>query len=158
MAGPNFIFEENNKIRATNFSPTTYYNIEELNFYISTHFGAQVQVFLILQNTNKLYEIVELKRAGVQGQSILYKLPINQILRVNNEQVSMSLMVLDYNNSLYYYSRPVTMCITTEHYELARQVYIAKEVGSVVQSCYAQILDLTAKNQNIYNILQERED
>lgn len=136
----NFIFEGPDRLRVTSYSAVAHYDVGELNFYISTKFGQKLQVFMILKNESGLYEIVELTKAGASGQNILYKLPINQRLRVGNEKVQLSILVL--NDDLYYISQPTNIQITTDNYVLARQVYIAQEVGSVVQDCYARTLAL----------------
>lgn len=138
----NFIFEGPNKLRVTSFSSVARYDVGELNFYISTKFGSRLQVFMILKNEVGLYEIVELAKSGVSGQNVLYKLPINQKLRVGNERVLLSLLLLDNVNNTYYISPETQIHITTDNYILARQVYIAQEIGSAVQDCYARVLAL----------------
>lgn len=138
----NFIFEGPNKLRVTSFSSVARYDVGELNFYISTKFGSRLQVFMILKNEVGLYEIVELAKSGVSGQNVLYKLPINQKLRVGNERVFLSLLLLDNVNNTYYISPETQIHITTDNYILARQVYIAQEIGSAVQDCYARVLAL----------------
>ena len=141
----NFIFEGPGKLRVTSFISTAEYDIGELNFYISTKFGSRLQTFLILKSESGLYEIVELAKAGASGQNILYKLPINQKLRVGNEYVNLQLMILDLTNDLYHLSGETRIHITTNNYALARQVYIAQEVGAAVQDCYARILAIAEK-------------
>lgn len=138
----NFIFEGPDKLRVTSFSSVVQYDIGELNFYISTRFGTRIQVFLVLKNETGLYEIVELAKAGVSGQNTLYKLPINQKMRVGNEKVMLSLLILDDSNETYSISPSTQIHITTDNYVLARQVYIAQEVGSAIQDCYARILTI----------------
>ena len=144
----NFIFEGPGKLRVTSFISSSKYEIGELNFYVSTKFGTQLQVFMILKNESGLYEIVELAKAGATGQNVLYKLPINQRLRVGNEQVDLSLLVLDLSNNLYHMSTSTKIHVTTDHYSLARQVYIAQEIGSAVQDYYARILAIADKLEN----------
>lgn len=142
----NFIFEGPDKLRVTSFSSVVHYNIEDLNFYISSRaFPSQVQVFLILKSQSGLYEIVELHKAGTSGQNILYKIPINQTLRITDEETIMQIMVLDYNIPTYYLSNTVKINICTNNYKLARQVYIAQEVGATVQDYYAKIIALSEK-------------
>jgi hypothetical protein len=38
----NFIFEGANKLRVTSFDNLLHYNVEELNFHISTKFGSKI--------------------------------------------------------------------------------------------------------------------
>lgn len=139
----NFIFEGPNKMRVTSLITTTHYDVGDLNFYVSTTaFGTKCQAFMVLRSDNGLYEIVELVRAGASGQNILYKLPINQKMRVGNEEVQLQMLVIDTTTGLYYLSSSTRIHVTTEHYTLARQVYIAQEVGATVQDCYARTLAL----------------
>lgn len=138
----NFIFEGPGKLRTTMFQAAAQYDVGELNFYVAANMGSKLQVFMILKNENGLYEIVELTKAGVSGQNILYKLPINQKLRVGNERVSLELLVIDPATGLYHLSGSTHVHVKTDNYMLARQVYIAQEVGAAVQNCYARTLAL----------------
>ena len=154
----NLIFETSDKLRTTNFLTEQTYNIEELNIYINAIFGSFIQVFLILQNERNLYEIISLEKAGTSGGNVLYKVPINQKLRINNETMSVQIMVLDYRKDLYAYSPKLTMNITTEHYEIARQVYIAQEAGQRIQNYYEQIVMLTEQNKELYKKMCNKEE
>lgn len=146
----NFIFESPTKIRTTNFSPSITYDIGELNFYVSVKFGSNFQVFLILKNQKGIYDIVELTKTNTStGLNVLYKLPINQTLRVNKELVEASLLVLN-NDGTYNLSNAIKVFVSTENYALARQVYIAQEVGKSVQDCYSKVLLLTEKNEEMH--------
>lgn len=152
----NFVFESPSKIRTTNFSPSTTYDVSELNFYISTKFGSNHQVFLILKNQKGIYDIVELAKTGAStGLNILYKLPINQSLRVNKELVQVSLLILN-SDGTYYLSDSVKAFISTENYMLARQVYIAQEVGRTVQDYYTRTVATAEKTQELYNNLLDK--
>ena len=146
----NFIFESPTKMRATNVSPSITYDIGELNFYVSVKFGSNFQVFLILKNQKGIYDIVELTKTNTStGLNVLYKLPINQTLRVNKELVEASLLVLN-NDGTYNLSNAIKVFVSTENYALARQVYIAQEVGKSVQDCYSKVLLLTEKNEEMH--------
>ena len=146
----NFIFESPTKIRTTTFSPSITYDIGELNFYVSVKFGSNFQVFLILKNQKGIYDIVELTKTNTStGLNVLYKLPINQTLRVNKELVEASLLVLN-NDGTYNLSNAIKVFVSTENYALARQVYIAQEVGKSVQDCYSKVLLLTEKNEEMH--------
>lgn len=146
----NFIFESPTKMRTTNFSPSITYDIGELNFYVSVKFGSNFQVFLVLKNQKGIYDIVELTKTNTStGLNVLYKLPINQTLRVNKELVEASLLVLN-NDGTYNLSNAIKVFVSTENYALARQVYIAQEVGKSVQDCYSKVLLLTEKNEEMH--------
>lgn len=146
----NFVFESPTKMRTTNFSPSITYDIGELNFYVSVKFGSNFQVFLILKNQKGIYDIVELTKTNTStGLNVLYKLPINQTLRVNKELVEASLLVLN-NDGTYNLSNAIKVFVSTENYALARQVYIAQEVGKSVQDCYSKVLLLTEKNEEMH--------
>ena len=80
-------------------------------------------------------------------------MPLNQTLRITDEFVDMQIMVLDYEASTYHISKTTSLYITTEQYQLARQVFIAQEVGKTVQDCYAKILALTERNTDMYNTI-----
>ena len=59
----NIIMGESGTLRTTQFSATTQYNIDDINFYIPKCKADIEQVFLVLKNHKNLYEIVELVRS-----------------------------------------------------------------------------------------------
>lgn len=142
----NFIFEGPNKLRVTSFDTAAQYQIESLNFHVSTKFGSRIQVFMILKDEDGMLEIVELAKAGaINSTMVPYKLPINQKIRIGNEKVALSILVIDNESGISYTSPATRIHILTNNYTIARQVYIAQEVGAKVQDCYAKILALTEK-------------
>lgn len=156
MAAPNFIMGGNSQLRATNFIPDSQYDIGELNFYVSSNTPSTHQVFLILTDQKKMVEIIELQKVGTQGNNILYKVPLNQTLRIKDGQVLLSIMILDGEHGTYDISSKYAVNITIKQYELARQVYIVQNINAQTQSAYAKILAMTEENRKIYNEIKER--
>lgn len=156
MAAPNFIMDGNSQLRATNFIPDSQYDIGELNFYVSSNTPSTHQVFLILIDQKKMVEIIELQKVGAQGNNILYKVPLNQTLRIKDGQVLLSIMILDGKHGTYDISSKYAVNITVKQYELARQVYIVQNINAQTQSAYAKILAMTEENRKIYNEIKER--
>lgn len=110
-----------------------------------------------MRTPNNLYEIVELAKAKVpsSGGQTLYKLPINQALRINNEQVELSMLLIDLESGEHSRSYPIKISISTENYTLARQVYIAQQVNQKIQDLYIKILALTDENKELYEKMRE---
>lgn len=156
MASPNFIMESTNQLRATNFNANLQYDIGELNFHILAKTPSNHQVFLIMKNNKNVVEIIELQKVGTQINTVLYKVPLNQKIRVNNEKVLISLMLLDCESGTYQLSSSYAINIYTEYYELARQVYIAQQINAQTQSAYAKILAMTEENRKMYQEIKER--
>lgn len=156
MAAPNFIMGGNSQLRATNFIPDSQYDIGELNFYVSSNTPSTHQVFLILTDQKKMVEIIELQKVGTQGNNILYKVPLNQTLRIKDGQVLVSIMILDGKNGTYDISSKYAVNIIVKQYELARQVYIAQQINAQTQSAYAKILAMTEENRKMYQEIKER--
>jgi hypothetical protein len=77
---------------------------------------------MILKDSNGMCEIIELTKAGNSptNQMTLYKLPINQKMRVGNEKVALSILVLDRDSDLYYVSPATRIHILTNNYTIAR--------------------------------------
>lgn len=155
----NLIMGESGTIRTTQFNASTQYNIEDINFYIPQTRGNGYQVFLVLKGPRNLYEIVELVRSksASSGTNLLYKLPLKQALRVNNEQVVLNLMLINTQTGEYFYSTDIKVNIITDHYNLARQVFISQQVGQKVQDLYIKVLGLTEENRELYNKIREGE-
>lgn len=151
----NLIINESGHIRTTQFSSTTHYDIGEINFYTPSSMASRVQVFLILKNKKGLYEIIELVRSGTQGTNALYRIPINQALRVNDEEVEVRLLVLNTAADTYILSSPIKMFIHTNNYNIARQIYVAQQIGQTTQAMYSKIVAMTEENKKIYENIKK---
>lgn len=141
----NFIFEKNGSIRTTSFNASGAQDIGTINFYIdSSLLTNQSQIFLIMQNEDGLYEIIELAKDGATSSAILYKVPLNQEIRINDEKAHLSLLILNGKNNTYQISKnKILTHIITNNYRIARQIYIAREVGVQVQNALTKIMALT---------------
>lgn len=155
----NLIMGESGTIRTTQFNASTQYNIEDVNFYIPQTRGNGYQVFLVLKGHRNLYEIVELARSksASSGTNLLYKLPLKQALRLNNEQVVLNLMLINTQTGEYSYSSEIKINISTDNYTLARSVYVAQQVGQKIQDLYGKIIGLTEENRELYRKIREGE-
>lgn len=155
----NFILGDSGTIRTTQFNASTQYNIEDINFYIPLRKADDNQVFLVLKNERNLYEIVELTRSkgASSGTNILYRLPLNQALRVNNEQVSLNLMLIDRKTGEFLNSSCVKVKISTDNFQLARQVFVAQSINQKIQDLYVKIIGLTEENRQLYEKMREGE-
>lgn len=83
----NIILSDTGSLRATQFNAKECYDISNIKFHVPAQQAEHNQVFVVMKNANNLYEIVELAKARVpqSANHVLYKLPINQTLRINNE-------------------------------------------------------------------------
>lgn len=156
MAAPNFIMGNNGQLRATNYNAGLWYDIGELNFHIPSDTPSTNQIFLILKDEKNLVELIELQKVGAQINTILYKVPLNQTFRIKNGKTLISLLILNGETGTYELSSAYAVNITFEHYELARQVYIAQQVNAQTQVAYAKILAMTEENRKIYEEIKER--
>ena len=98
-----------------------------------------------MQDTQGLYEIVELEyiRPDNSGYPYkIYKVSLRQSIRLSRGQVRIKLMTLDVDTAQYTLSEELPVCLSTEHYNLTRQVYLAEELGSKVQTYYEKIVTL----------------
>ena len=153
----NIIMTDTGSLRATQFNSTATYNIEDINFYIPQTKAINHQIFLMLKNEKNLYDIVELTKinSNQSGSNILFKVPLKQALRINNENVILNFMLIDSNNSTCSYSQSMKIHIATDNYILARQVYISQQIGQKVQDLYMKILSLTEENRSLFQKIQK---
>ena len=151
---------ENKTLRTTQFDRKNTYELGEIHFHIPTVYANTCQVFIVMKNVNKLYEIVELGKTAhsTNSQYIIYKLPINQEIRINNEEVELNILLINIESGMYEQSLPMNIKISTNNYTIARQVYIAKSVGQEIYSLYTKILGLTEENKKIYEKIKEGEN
>lgn len=146
---PNIILENGGHLRTTQCSADETYGVESLYFYIPNTY-TDSSIFLMLKNSQNLYEIVELTKFKRDKNHIVYQIAVNQNLRVSNDLITLAILILKPDGT-YVFSDNVNLKLTTNNYVLARQVYIAQQVGSQVQDYYKKIITLTEENRNIYN-------
>ena len=154
---PFFILTDSGSIRTTQFNASTQYNIEDINFYIPVRKANENQVFLVLKNNKNLYEIVELmpKKDGASSTSILYKMPLKQALRINNESVVLKFLLININTGEYTYSSSMNINIETDNFRIAQQVYVAQQVNFQTQDLYKKMVRLAAQIEELYNDREE---
>lgn len=153
----NFIIDNKGGVRMTSFLQSQIYDIGEINFYVPTSMALNKQIFLVLKNTDSLYEIIELKIIKDKSSStnLLYKITLNGTIRINNEQADIYLMFIDKESGEVEFSASKKINISTEKYSLARSVYIAQQLNTNIAEYYAKIVALTAKNKELYEKIQK---
>lgn len=135
--------EQDLRIFPKNFSTITYYDLGELQFFLNKKICATaMQVFLILKNEKNVYEIVELvrKEGNTASLNMLFEPTVNQPIRFQKETITIQLLILYNSEGTYKFTSPLVLKLSTKNYELARQVYIVKEVENKIQDCYSKIL------------------
>lgn len=135
-------------LRATQFNPAIHYDIGQINFYVSNKiYSNRTQVFLIMKDSTGVYDIVELVKVASKntGVDILFRLALEQPIRIKDDNVELSLLLLDGLRGTYKMSTPYKMFIFTKNYNIARQVYISQQVGATVQEYYNRIISLAEK-------------
>lgn len=152
----NLILSPSGAIRATSFVPAAHYDVGDVNVYIPTAMTKHAQTFLYLKNEQGLCEIVELTRSGASGSNTLYKLSLDQPMRVSDEKVELKILLLNGTDGTYVLSNPFNIYLHTNNYVPARQVFLARQIGASMQELYIKVLALTEENRKLINELKER--
>ena len=155
----NIIMNETGAVRTTQLNIAITYEIEDINFYVPAKMSENNQIFVLIKNSKNLYDIIELVRAkeGNIGTNILYKVPFKQSLRINNEQVSLKLLLIDHNTGDFFYGSNVNMKIATNNYQIGRKIVFSQQLTQEIQNLYLKILSMTEENRQLYKKLQEKE-
>lgn len=97
-----------------------------------------------MQDEQRLLEIIELNfdRVDKGYPYKIYKVSLRQSVRLSEGMVHIKLMTLDLDTAQYTVSNDIPVYLTTQHYNLTRQVYLAEELGSKVQGYYEKIVTL----------------
>lgn len=135
--------EQDLRLSPKGLSTITYYDISELQFFLSKKVCQMaMQVYLIMQNEKGVYEIVELvwKQGNTASLTQLFEPTLNQPIRFQHEPVTIQLLILYNGDGTYKVTNTVKLKLSTKNYEIARQVYIVKEVENKLQDCYSKIL------------------
>ena len=124
------------------------YDIEELQFAISTTFVKDYEVYLSLYSvTNKLYDVVRLTPLrAYDATHTLYTLIPAQIIRVgNNERVIMKLIFLNKVKDQQVVSNSAECKLQTANYKFTRQIAIAQEVQLATADYFEKISEMYNK-------------
>lgn len=131
------------QLRIQNFNPSISYDIGNIEFAIENKLlPTRYQVFLIIKTQNNLYDIIELvhvKQKDTQYVNSIFQLSLDQPLRIENEQVTLKLLIINSITTTYNYSSDFILNIRTDHYKIARQVYVSQLVGQKVEDYYSKI-------------------
>lgn len=138
-------FDTDNKLRLGQGFPLNGQDLGEINFHINARRGEPTkQVFLIMTDQQGLHEIIELKYqcADPRGGYKIYRTSLNQSVRLTSGIMKLQIMTLVVGEDMYDLSNELTVSLTTEHYNITRQVYLAAELGSKVQGYFEQIVNI----------------
>lgn len=147
---PNIIFEDGGHLRTTQCSASETYGVESLQFYLPLQYASS-QFFLMLKNSQNLYEIVELTKTKRDKNHIICQVATGQNFRVSNDLMTLAILILNPNKNIYEFSKEIQINLTTDKYVIARQVQLAGQLGAQVQAYYHKIVELTEENKKIYN-------
>lgn len=102
------------------------------------------QVFLIMEDQQGMREVIELEQKGIkEGYPYrIYAPSLNQSVRLQSGIVTLKIMLLTIGSTEYFMSNPITLTLTTSHYNLTRQVYLSQELGAKVHGYYSKIVEL----------------
>ena len=153
----NLILNTSGAIRATQFTATAIYDVGDLNIYVPMQTTVKyTQVFLSLRNAQGLCEIVKLTKTGNSGSNVLYKLSLDQPMRISDEKVELKILLLNGTDGTYAISNPFDIYLHTNNYVPARQIYLARNIGARMQELYIEVLALTEENRRLVNEIRER--
>lgn len=124
------------------------YDIEELQFAISTTLAKDYEVYLSLYSVaNKLYDVVRLTPLrAYDSNHTLYTLIPAQTIRVgNNERVIMKLIFLNKIKDQSVVSNSAECKLQTANYKFTRQIAIAQEVQLATADYFEKISEMYNK-------------
>ena len=134
-------------IDQSEFNASAIYNLEDLSFWVDKKTcSAGIQVFLQITDSRGLKDIVELARNSLNDNYAIYKVPINQKLRIQKDKVSVNLIIFYTGNNLYNFSTPCQLLLKSDNYEMTRQIHLASEISTRIELLYAKIMQ---KGSNI---------
>lgn len=138
--------EKDGVLRLSKGFPLINQDIGDINFFVYAKGRVNRQVFLILKDEQGLHEVVELKQIGVASDGRpykVYRISLKQKLRLTTQRVSLSLFLLEIGTSNYEVSEnTLTLSLTTDRFNLHREIYLSQELGSKVQCYYEKIVTL----------------
>lgn len=122
-------------------------DLGDLEFYVAKgHTSNQKpnQVYLIMTDIQGMRDIIELEYKGVANDPVyrVYAPALRHHVRVKNGSTQLQLMELVPGSDEYTLSTILQLTVTTDQYELTRQVYLTEALGTKVKEYYSRIVDL----------------
>lgn len=148
----NILIDNNNKLRVTQFVSSSFYDIGDINFYTPID-KKNYQVFVVLKTDKNLCEIVKLTKVenNPNNTNILYKMELNQRIRIKKEPVSLYLLLLNTNTNEYINSNTIRINLDTDRYHCARRVAILETASKEMYNLYMEMLSMYSKIQKGVN-------
>ena len=144
------------------FSLMTPQDIEDIEFIIPFQKGEQKEIFLILEDEQGLHEIIKLQyvRDVADRLEKAFKVTLNYKLALSTPKVTLKLFELEANSCTHKTSRnSLSFLLTTDKFNIAREIYIAKELGESIQAYYEKIVSmLTALEEGMKQLENEKGD
>ena len=145
---------DNKGIMRSGIISSATYDIEEMQFAISTTFAKDYEIYLSIYSiANKLYDVVRLTPLrAYDSNHTLYTLIPAQTIRVgDNEKVIIKLIFLNKIRSQQVVSNPAECKLQTANYKFTRQIAIAQEIQLATADYFEKI-------STMYNKLMKGEN
>lgn len=136
---------DNKGVLRSNLISAATYNVETLQFAISTDLAKENEIYLSIYSTsNKLYDVVHLVPTRVyDSKHDLFTIAQSQSLRVgNNERVILKLLFLNKFKNNEIISNCLECRLNVADYNFSRQISLLQEVSLTVASYYEKITSM----------------
>lgn len=136
-----FLDKNNNLYFGENFPIGRTQDIGEIEFNIFHKLSENRQIFLILEDNQGVKEVIELQSLKNSGEPYkIYKLSLDQKIRISSENVKISILTLEIGTDNYTISNELNIKISMERYNLSREIYLSVDLGAKVSNYYKQIV------------------
>ena len=118
---------------------------QDIEFMIPYKNGEKKQVFLILEDSQGLHEIIKLQEVRrIEDRLIkVMKVSLDYYISLSTPNVSLRLFELEQDTSIHKVSHnSLNILLTTEKFNLSREIYLARELGDRVQTYYDKIVSM----------------
>lgn len=129
----------------TGFPFSVAQDIEDIEFVIPYKNGEKKQVFLILEDEQGLHEIIKLQLVQTKEDRFqkVYKVTLDHGLSLGTQHVSLRVFELEVGTCNYKTSsNSLNLLLTTDKFNISREIYIAQELGERVQIYYDKIVSM----------------
>lgn len=137
-------------------------DIEDIEFMVPYKNGEKKQVFLILEDSQGLHEIIKLQEVRRMEDRFIkvMKVSLDYNISLSASNVSLRLFELEQDTSIHRVSHnSLNVLLTTEKFNLSREIYLARELGDRVQIYYDKIVSmLQALEEGMKQLENEKGD
>lgn len=151
----NIIVNDDLTVKLTQYDPDIQCAISDISVYIPNTFVSH-KAFMIIEDSNKVYEICELSHSKNMHDYTVYSFPQGQHLRIKSGKCKCSVALIDIENHNCMTSRTIEVNLNIELYRYSHNLYAMQLLSTEMLQIYQKTVETANLMIGVCEKFQER--